>query len=750
MKVLKNNIFLLLGLVTIFFLFVPMINGKIPIAGDALVGLYHPWRDALSNDYPNGIPVKNSLVTDPFRQQYTYRQEAIRQVKQGIWPVWNPYSFSGTPLLANIQTAFFYPLNILFWIFDFPLAWSLLVLLQPVLACLFTYAYLRNLNLSSQASTLGGVTFALSGFMVAWLTWNTIGHVALWMPLILLAKDKLIDKFSWRWIIALIVSESAMILAGHVQTALYVLLFTTAYLWFRLRQKHVQGQNTPTNYLLFFSSGTVVLFLTSIQWWPTLQFVFASARQFDLANWQRADWFLPVSHLVQFLVPDYFGNPTTGNYWGVWNYGEFVGYIGIVPLIFAIYTFMFVKTREKLFFVAGTLFCLIFASPNPIAALPYKLSIPFISTMQPSRILVLVDFSLSILAAIGFDHIVKKNVVHKKNGIFMSLVAGVFIVIAVVTFAKVNVLANSQLIDQYRISLRNLFFPGVFMTTGLLLYFSLRYMKVRTLVISLLIILTCVDLFRFSAKFTPFSDAHYLYPQTETINFLQKNAGLHRVMTTDRRIFPPNTLTAYQIQTVDGYDPLYLKVYGELAAAWTRDVADISPAAFNRIVTPEKYDSFITDLMGVKYVISLTEIKHPKLVLVFQEKNTYVYENTHVFPRAYIATEVEEIADPTILVEKLFQQQNLLNRKAFIEVPVDVDNGQLLESESITISHYGPSKVMLDANLSVPRLIVVTDIFDVRWKAYVDEKPATLLKVNHFFRGVVVESGRHRIIMHIN
>ena len=75
--------------------------------------------------------------TDPVRQQYVWKNLGTK---------WNPYQSLGTPLLSNIQSAHFYPLNFL--------PWSWQVLLQVLLGGLFMIAYLRHLKLSPSAQAL--------------------------------------------------------------------------------------------------------------------------------------------------------------------------------------------------------------------------------------------------------------------------------------------------------------------------------------------------------------------------------------------------------------------------------------------------------------------------------------------------------------------------------------------------------------------------------------------------------------------
>ena len=82
-RFLKHLYFVVILLAVAVFFYPFLKGGKLPIAADALVGLYHPWRDALAIEYPNGYPYKNPLITDPFRQQFIYRKLAIEELKKG-------------------------------------------------------------------------------------------------------------------------------------------------------------------------------------------------------------------------------------------------------------------------------------------------------------------------------------------------------------------------------------------------------------------------------------------------------------------------------------------------------------------------------------------------------------------------------------------------------------------------------------------------------------------------------------------
>jgi hypothetical protein len=160
--------------------------------------------------------------------------------------------------------------------------------------------------------------------------------------------------------------------------------------------------------------------------------------------------------------------------------------------------------------------------------------------------------------------------------------------------------------------------------------------KYYCLLLTIIVLVSFVDVLRFAQKFTPFSSSQYLYPNTSTLAYLSQQGGLFRVAVMDRRIMPPNFFTHYKIQTIEGYDPLYLKNYAEFITALERDKPNINPPfGFNRIITPHNYNSSLFDFLNTRFVISLDEIKTDKLVKVFEEGQTKIYENKKYFPRLF-------------------------------------------------------------------------------------------------------------------
>ncbi len=128
--------------------FAPVFQGKMPFPGDTLIGAYQPWRGLSWQGRTTEYPLKNMTISDVTSSLYPWRYLAIKQMKEGKWPLWNNYEFSGTPLLAVPYTAAFYPLNFFFFLLPFTGAWTILIVLQTLLGGIFFYLFLFNKKLS--------------------------------------------------------------------------------------------------------------------------------------------------------------------------------------------------------------------------------------------------------------------------------------------------------------------------------------------------------------------------------------------------------------------------------------------------------------------------------------------------------------------------------------------------------------------------------------------------------------------------
>ncbi len=735
----KKSFFnILLACLLTFSFFLPnLISGKIPIPADDLLGLYHPWRDqSFAGFNPGKFPVKNPLITDPVLQTYPWRAITIGNIKEGYLPLWNPYSFSGQPLAANIQSAPFSALNVLFFILPFKIAWAIQIILPEILTSLFMYLYLKSQKLSSPAAIFGSFVLPFSGFFVAWMAWGTIATTAMWLPLILFCLQKLTKRISAPFFLLLTFAFSQTIFSGHTQTAFYVFLASFLYLLFLLKTSP-----NRKNITVCVASLILGIIIAAPQILPSIDFIKLSARNIDQGYYpNRQDWFLPPQNLLQLIAPDFFGNPATYNYWGVWNYAEFVSFVGIIPLSLVLFS-LFRKQKEVIFFILLAAVSLVLALPNFVSKIPYIYHFPYVSSLQPSRIIFLWVFSLTVLSAFGFDYFLNNK--NKKIILLPAILIFTFLIsLLFYTTSFKSVFPQLKDLDTAYIAYRNLLFPMA-MSVLVLTAYLLKFLKVpKGVLVIIIFTLTAIDLFRFGLKFTAFSKPSWIFPKTDATTFLENQQKPFRVMATDRRILHPNTSGVYKIETVEGYDPLYLTSYAKLISVWESKNANAQVSSFNRIVTPQNYDSRIADLLGTKYILTFDRINNPNFTLVFEKGETKIYQNSKALPRFFFAKEIDKEQDQNHELSKILDPNTDLSARV---TSLLASFSKTDVTSKIDINSYSDQSIDLTTTTDKTAPLVVGNINYPGWQAKIDGRKTQIDTVDFTLQSVMVPAGTHQI-----
>ncbi len=394
--------------------------------------------------------------------------------------------------------------------------------------------------------------------------------------------------------------------------------------------------------------------------------------------------------------------------------------------------------KKTLFFGSAFIMSLALSLPTFFAKIPFLLNLPFVSSSQPTRLLFVTCFSLSILATLGFDYFIRLS---KKN-IFVTISFFGLLILGLWFF----VLSFHFKPELLTVSKRNLYFPSLIFAVLLILIsiISLSKNKLKKILILLLIIIAFIDGFRFFTKFNTFSDKKYFFPETSVINFLKKDKSVFRIASLDSRILAPNFLTFYKIQSVEGYDPLFIKSYAEFVAASERGRPDISPPyGFNRIITPHNFSSNAFDLLNVKYVLSLDEISSKKFEKVFEYGKTKVYENKNVFSRAFFVEKTIYLKTKEEQIKGMFE--NDLAKTAVVGEKID----GTLSTGKVVIKSYAENEIIINTHNEGEGFLVLTDAFYPSWKATIDGKMVKIRKTDYAFRGLLVPEGEHEIKFYI-
>jgi hypothetical protein len=114
------------------------------------------------------------------------------QLGRGAAPWVDPYSFQ--PLVDPQVVLGGWPFGLAFWPLDAAfgpvVAWNLLLLGTIVAAGLFTYGWLRQLDLPPAAAAIGGLAFAIAPYRLSQSGTHLLGWIAVLLPLALFAYER--------------------------------------------------------------------------------------------------------------------------------------------------------------------------------------------------------------------------------------------------------------------------------------------------------------------------------------------------------------------------------------------------------------------------------------------------------------------------------------------------------------------------------------------------------------------------------
>ena len=611
-----------LAVVVFFF---PLLSANLPLPMDALVGAYYPWLD-YKWGWTVAVAFKNIALSDVFSQLYPWRVLAIDVIKSGQWPLWNPYSFSGTPLLANWQSAPFYPLNLFLLLFGNIWGWTLMIVSQPVLSMVFMGLYLKKIGVNGISRAIGMVTFAFSGFMMTYLEYGTIGQIMLWLPLQLFLLENYIEKKRIKYLAQYACPFFPVLTGGFFHPAFYVLLLSSSYALVRMRKFFLKRIKVAIAFITFFVLGILT---ASLQLFPTGELYANSIRLYDQNIVEYRYGLLPLKNLITFFSPDFFGNPSTNNFWGFLQYQETSGYFSVVSVLLVILALSkFKKDFYLKYFGAIFFLSLLFAFDNRISRLIYQLDVPGLSGGYASRFLVITSFAASILAAIASQKIDTRRFL-KICAIILSMV----VILTMVIYFGQSTLDGGVFqplfsffalnkSSYFTIAFRNLLLPIAILTllfiTSLLttnfaivnklLKLKLTEYFAKQFFLLVILMLISADLLRYAIKFTPFSDVSMTNITTPVIEFLQKNVGNSRIEREWGPVLPANTWIYFGLSSPSGYDPLIPLSYARWYGICQNDKLAGNPSKmdnYTRYLEVNKYDSPCLDIFGVKYLLAI-------------------------------------------------------------------------------------------------------------------------------------------------
>ncbi|MBU1262447.1 YfhO family protein, partial [bacterium] len=352
-------------------------------------------------------------------------------IRCGNLPLWTKDMLCGIPLLAEGEGGFFYPLNLILFLFAKPFfAYNLSILLTFFLTGLFTFLFCTSIRLSFFSCLFAAISFIFSGFFICHLKHPSMIMVASLFPFLFYLTERFIKEQRPIFCILAGIILSFQVFAGHPQIMVYTNLALGIYFVFRLgflpkeKKKKVHWRALSLLYFLPVMAA-IGAGLSAIQLFPTMELLEQSGRKLGGAIHELARFPFHPAELVRFILPYFYGDPYLANHKTPWDglFWENTAYIGLIPLILA--GFALSKIRKNsyiLIFAIITLFSLLL-SFGKYSPLFFLLKLPPLSSYRfPNRFLLITSFSLAILAAFGMEWFLSKIKQAKMGIIFSCLI----------------------------------------------------------------------------------------------------------------------------------------------------------------------------------------------------------------------------------------------------------------------------------------------------------------------------------------
>lgn len=343
-----------------------------------------------------------------------------QSLKENSLPLWSKDIGTGFPLFAESQIGALNPMNlILYRLLPFPIAFNLTYPLIFLTSSLGTFFFCRAISLSKLASIFTGVIFSFSGLFFTQIPHVEIIQTASLLPWMFFLTYKIFKTPKVSYFLFFAITTSLSLFSNFAQTTFITFIGIAIFLVFLILvekySKYKKGQWNIKKTSLVISSFILAtiwgIILASIQFIPTLEFITLSTRSYGFSLSSSTYFSFPPEHLLSFIDPFVFGNPSLGTYPDFISFKgsifwENSGYLGIIPLLMAFFSvFIIKKKRFVLFFwiLLFTSFLLMLGKYSPIRDV---YSMPVFSLFRvPSRFILLFGWSLALLAGLYFDHI---------------------------------------------------------------------------------------------------------------------------------------------------------------------------------------------------------------------------------------------------------------------------------------------------------------------------------------------------------
>lgn len=739
----------------------------------------------------------------------------LEQAKEsGDFPLWMPYIFSGMPSLASFLAAGERSWDILGRaLFALPQMFGALFNNDTArLAMWYTiygwgvYALMRVKKQERLIATFSAIAAIFSTFVIIWIM---IGHSTkpvsiACFPWILLALERIRERFTFLNLFLLILPFVALVSATHPQMMFYIGCGTALYLLVELISRLISKEGAAA---VLRAAGCVIV--AGLIGLATHADMLMAAREYtphstrgsapllqSQSNKQdesggndyeyATNWSFSPGEVMTFFVPNYYGFGNTkvkpvgsaraerqNLYWGQMPFTDAANYMGIGVLLLACMgAWAYRRDPFVQFLIALGLFSLFLSFGKNLSILYdvfYNLAPAFNKFRAPSMALVLLQFAVPVLAGYGLAAVKSWHAVAtprtKRNGLITLGVTGAFLLIGIVytnasaedykadvasSFVEKGRVASVDRIPDTYTSLVQAEMQSDWIATGFiavlfgLIIFLVARRTIRPdVAITIMLLLMVVDLWRVGKRgYEPKKGSYEqnVFKRTDVVDYVKQDNGVFRVA--DLTGNPANWWAYFFVENVHGYSSAKLRVYQDML-----DIAALGPLAKDE--DPQKRagnsnigNQLVWNMLGVKYII--TDRAAQAQPTFSSSSGAFVYKNTTALPRAWFVDSVRVEPNGRTILENMRDQTFDPSVTAFVEKPI---SGTFAADSAASATVVGKSNQLLALKTTSTQsgFMVVGEVFYPEWHAYIDGKEVEIHKTNYLLRGVVVPAGTHTV-----
>lgn len=673
---------------------------------------------------------------------YPIRNFAAVSLSQGEIPFWNPYTFSGMPFYADIQSGIFYLPNLLMTLFvsdgHLHFFWvEMLTIAHYVIGGVCMYYLARSFGLQRIFALVSGFVYPLSGFMIA----HSIHLVHIcqmsWFPLVLLLFRKALVQRSFQHTIVggLVLGLAALV--GFPQVTLHIFFFLFLFFLFEFYFA-TRETGLKNSWLMAVYAGAFILIsvgVMAIQFIPTLEIVSLSVRS-DISYENTIIGSVSWKQLLAFIIPNYFGTThqqevsfwLTSNYYEYW---ETVVYLGIVPLVALIVAATLIKqNRYIVFLFVIMVFGFLFALGDNFFVYPffYKFVPGFDKFRVPGRLSLYTVFASSLLSGFAFQRMFTPS--FQETKLFRRLP---FVVLAVAAVAWLSAqmelfqpLHSARQYEAIHTLASNEATKAVMLIVilaGILFLFTKKVFHPSLIMAAVLVFhVADINIFGFNYVNGKVNPQEYFGRGARLVDFLKEEGKKEYVRLNARQggamLLDRNQGMIDRVFMMEGFGALVLQ----------------------RMNPPRRTWDETCDLLNAKYRIVIDEQRQ---TMSMREATTYV-------PRAFMVYQTRVIEDePNV---KSFLESNEFDPKR-IALLEEQPSFILLDTAhtdawSATITSYHLNSLTVEVETPKDGVLILSEVYCPGWRAYVDGVEERVYRADWSLRAIPVRAGKHNVVMY--